>query len=360
MKKSLAILMIVISFAGCKDKTEKTKPQISDITESVYASGIIKSKDQYQAFATVNGIIETIFVNEGDTVNIGTPILSISNRTQKLASENALLNEQFASLEANQGKLADARQFKDVAKSKMLNDSLLYYRQKTLWQQQIGTKVELEQRELAFQNSKAAYFSAAVKFEDLKRQLNLSSEQAKNNYLISSQQANDFTLKSEIKGTVYNILKSKGEIVGLQTPLAVIGNSKAFILEMQVDEYDIFKVKQGQEVLITMDSYKNNVFNARVTKIYPLMNERSKTFLVEAEFTNAPANLYPNITFEANIVIRKKDKALIIPRSYLISDSLVVKEKGDTVTVKTGLKDYQKVEILSGLSETDVIIKAKK
>ena len=137
----------------------------------------------------------------------------------------------------------------------------------------------------------------------------------------------------------------------------MIGNSKHFILEMQVDEYDIFKLKEGLMVLVSMDSYKGRVFEAKVTRIFPLMNERSKTFLVEAEFVHGPEVLYPNVTFEANIVLQTKEKALLIPRNYLINDSLVIKATGDSVKVKTGLKDYKKVEILSGITETDELLK---
>lgn len=356
MKKTIVFLSVLF-FVSCKDKTEKTKPETASITESIYASGLVKSVDQYQAFATVNGIIETVFVKEGDLVKKGDPILSISNEAQRLSKENAELAAQFSDFNTNQGKLNEAGLFIDLARNKMKNDSSLYFRQKNLWQQNIGTKVELEQRELAFQNSKASYYSSRVKYEDLKRQLNFTSSQSKKNLLISSKLESDFTLKSEIDGTVYSLLKSKGEIVGLQTPLAVIGNSKQFILEMQVDEYDIFKLKEGLMVLVSMDSYKGKVFEAKVTRIYPLMNERSKTFLVEAEFVHGPKVLYPNVTFEANIVLQSKDKALLIPRNYLINDSIVLKAGGDSVKVKTGLKDYKKVEILSGITETDELLK---
>lgn len=358
--QKIAVFLIAISLFSCKNKTESIKPTISKISESVYASGIIKSKDQYQAFATVNGIIENIFVKEGDTVKVGTPILSISNEAQKLSKENAELAAQFSDFNANQGKLNEAKLFIDLSRNKMKNDSLLYFRQKELWQQQVGTKVELEQRELAYQNSKTAYYSANVKYDDLKRQLDFTSSQSKKNLAISSRQEGDFTLKSEVNGRVYSLLKNKGEIVGLQTPLAIIGDASEFILEMQVDEYDIFKVKLGLPVLVTMDSYKGKVFEAKVTKIYPLMNERSKTFLIEAEFVEKPELLYPNITFEANIVLQVKDNALLIPRNYLVNDSLVVKASGDTVVVKTGLKDYQKIEILSGINAEDVLIKPSK
>lgn len=353
----LLILFVIGLLFSCGKKTETIKPTEASITESIYASGIIKSKDQYQAFATVNGIVEQIFVTEGDSVKKGDPILLISNEAQRLNKENAELAAQFADYNANQGKLNEAKQFVELSKNKMKNDSALFFRQKNLWQDQIGTKVELEQRELAYQNSKTTYYSSLVKLDDLKRQLDFTSEQSKKNLMISSKLENDFTLKSEMNGIVYSINKSKGELVGLQTPLAVIGDANHFILEMQVDEYDILKVKNGLSVLISMDSYKGKVFEAKVTKINPLMNERSKTFLVEAEFVQFPEKIYPNTTFEANIVVTTKEKALLIPRTFLLNDSLVVKANGDKIKVSTGLKDYKQIEILSGITAEDELIK---
>lgn len=356
-------LMIRILFLSsillfsCKTEIEKIKPFQGPISESIYAAGFIKSKNQYQVFSTVNGIIDQVYVAEGDTVKKGSLLLSISNETQRLNKENAELAAQFYDLNANQGKLTEAKQSIDLARYKMANDSILYSRQAELWQQQIGTKVELEQRELAFQNSKSAYLSTIVRYEDLKRQLDFSSLQTKKNLLISSKLQSDYILRSEMDGIVYSFTKTKGELVSQQTALAIIGDAKNFTLEMQVDEYDIFKIKKGLIVLVTMDSYKDQVFEAILTKVNPLMNELSKTFLVEAEFIQPPPLLYPNITFEANIVIQSKEQAILIPRNYLLNDSAVIKVSGDTVRVRTGLKDYKKIEILSGLEAEDELIK---
>lgn len=357
MYRILVFALVIFHLASCKGKVETIQPTSESITESIYASGLIKSKNQYQAYAMVNGIVEEIYLNEGDTVKKGTPILLISNKTQQLNKENAQLVAAFSDFNANQGKLNEAKLFIDLAASKMRSDSTLYFRQKNLWDQQIGSKVEMEQRELAYQNSKTAYYSAKVKYNDLKRQLDFNSSQSKKNLAISSNLENDFTLKSEIDGIIYSLAKSKGEIVGAQTPIAVIGDSKNFILEMQVDEYDILKIRKGLPVMVTLDSYKGKVFKATVTKINPIMNERSKTFLVEAEFDEQPEVLYPNISFEANIVISEKKNALLIPRNYMLNDSMVLKSDGDKVRVKTGLKDYQKIEILSGISKNDVLAK---
>lgn len=298
-------------------------------------------------------------MSDGDSVKIGTPILSISNEAQKLNKENAELAAAFSDINANQGKLNDAQLAVDLAKNKTKVDSALFFRQKNLWQQQIGTKVELEQRELAYQNSKNVYYSSVVRYNDLKRQLNFSSSQSKKNLLIADKLQSDYVLKSEINGIIYSLTKSKGEIVGAQTPIAIIGDAGKFILEMQVDEYDILKIKKGLTVLVTLESYNGKVFEALVTKINPLMNERSKTFLVEAEFLKQPEILYPNISFEANIVINSKEKAILIPRDYLLNDSFVVKPNGDKIAVKTGLKDYQKIEIISGINKSQELIKPK-
>ena len=106
-----------------------------------------------------------------------------------------------------------------------------------------------------------------------------------------------------------------------------------------------------------MDSYKGQVFEAIVSKIYPIMNERSKTFLVEAEFVQRPQTIYPNVTFEANIILQSKKQAILIPRNYLINDSLVIKGDGQKVIVKTGLRDFQKIEIISGISAEEELLK---
>lgn len=352
MTKRLLFISSLFLFS-CGKKAETIKPTVAPISESIYASGLVKSQNQYQAFATVNGIIQDILLQEGDTVKKGMPILTIVNDAQRLSKENAELAANFADLNVNQGKLNDAQQNIELAQRKLKNDSSLLARQQVLWQQNIGSKVELEQRELAFQNAKSSLYSARVKYEDLKRQLVLNAAQSQKTLQISSRLASDFTLRSDIDGIVYQLPKKKGELVTAQTPLAIIGDAEHFVLEMQVDEYDILKVEKGLKVLVTMDSYKGKVFDAVVTKIDPLMNERSKTFLVEATFTEAPKRLYPNVSFEANIILQTKDKALLIPRNYVINDSFVLKENGDKVAVKTGLKDYKMIEILSGISAED-------
>jgi len=275
---------------------------------------------------------------------------------QKLNNENAVLASDYNTVSANRDKLNEAQQTINLQKSKMDNDALLLDRQKILWADTIGTKVQLEQKELAAENSKMMYQSALIKYNDLKKQLNFFAAQSDKNLQITQRQSSDFTIKSKINGLVYKIYKEKGEAITIQTPLALLGSKNDFILEMLVDEFDITKIEKGLSILIVMDSYKGEVFKASVSNISPMMNERTKTFLVEAIFIDPPKTLYPFFSFEANIVIQTKQNALLIPRNLLLNDTTVVKANGDKTFIKTGLKDYRMVEVLSGITEKDELI----
>ena len=69
------------------------------------------------------------------------------------------------------------------------------------------------------------------------------------------------------------------------------------------------KIKPHQKVFVSLDSYKGQTFEAEVVKISPIMNDRSKTFTVDARFTKAPPLVYPNLSLEANILIQTKKNA---------------------------------------------------
>lgn len=360
MRLIFFIALTLACFSSCKKAKEKTQVSSANITESVYASGIVKSKNQYQVFSTVNGLIAKLLVTEGDTVKKGDPIIIISNEIQQLNNENAQLAAQFAAANINSDKLNELNENIELAKIKMNNDQSLLQRQRNLWIQGIGSKNELDQRELSYNNSTTAYQAAQMRYNDLKKQLQFSSAQSQKSLQISSSIAKDYTLKSNNSGRVYSLLKKQGELVNTQGPVAVIGDAHAFMLELQVDEYDIAKIRLGQHIAISLDSYKGQAFDAVVTKINPLMNDRTRSFTIEADFVTEPASLFPNLSVEANIIIQTKEKALLIPRNFLVNDTTVILENNEKRKITTGLKDYQRVEVLSGLNNGDIILKPVK
>jgi RND family efflux transporter MFP subunit len=357
MYQQLLLFIFCFIIISCRSKQEKTKPLQEKITESVYASGIIKSNNQYNVFSKVNGVIAEILVKEGDVVKKGDVIMKLVNTNAQLNTENAALSVDYTAANNNAEKLHELQIASTLAKSKTTEDDLLQQRQQNLWNENIGTKNDLEQRQLAYKNSVTAYETAKLRYTQLQKQINFQEKQSQNNLQIAYAIKNDYTIKTDADGRVYNIVMKQGEMVNTLSPVAIIGNADDFMMELQVDEFDINRIKTGQNIVLSMDSYKGQVFEATVTKIDPIMNDRSKSFTVEAEFIKQPATLYPNLTCEANIVIQQKEKAITIPRSYLLAGDSVWVEKNKKRKVIVGLKDYQKVEIISGITINDFIYK---
>jgi multidrug efflux pump subunit AcrA (membrane-fusion protein) len=353
------ILSISLLLISCKKEKESIVVTNGDITESVYASGKVKAIDQYNVYSTVNGVLQNIPVNVGDHVTIGQTLFEIDNVTSELNTENARIALDLSAENNRKGsdKLQEIEFSVNLALEKLQLDSSLYYRQKKLWEQNIGTQLEFEQKKLAFDNSKLNYQTSKTRLAQLKTQLQNELKRANVNYNINKKLFSDYSIKSTLNGKVYDILKDKGELVTPQSQLAVIGKADTFLLELAVDENDIVKINLGQKILITMDSYKGKVMDAVVDKIYPIMNERTRTFTVEAHFIDPPKKLFPNLTLEANIIIQTKKNIITIPNNYIIDGKFVVVDKNKKREIKTGLKDYQKVEVVEGLKENETIYK---
>lgn len=356
MKKN-TIILLSIFFTSCNDKLEKVKPVIENITESVYASGIVKSKNQYKVFSLANGLIDKILVSEGDTIKKGEVLIRLVNTSTELNTENAKISADYAAVAANSEKLDELKFSIEIARNKMENDNLLYQKQKNLWAERIGTQNELELKELNAKSSTNAYNTAKLRYTALQKQITFQAKQTQKNLELAQKNNNDFNIKSDIDGKVYQLLMEEGEMINSLSPVAIIGDNSEFLLELQVDEYDINRVKIGQKIAMSMDSYKGQVFQCLVSKINPIMNERTKSFTIEASFIDPPKTLYPNLTCEANIIIQQKTKSITIPRTYLLEGNYVFLEKDKKTKVVTGLKDYQKVEILGGITANDYIYK---
>ncbi len=352
----ILVLILLLTVVRCSTPPKTYIVKKATITESVYASGNIESMNQYQLYPTVNGVIESIFVTEGAFVKKGQKILKISNEIAQLSMENSAFQMNYNRLENNKNKLKELQHSIEVAASKSKIDSAQFQKNKVLFENDIITSTELNNSELLSKNSKSTYYNLKMQLEDVKKQLQLNDQLSKTAYSQTKKTNSDYVLKSEISGEVFTLLKKKGELVTPQTLLGVMGNHSEFKLKLQIDEYDIVKIKIGQQITVKLDSYKGTVFLAKVTKIIPYMNERSKTFTIEGSFVNPPPILYPNLTFEATILIRKKSNVLVIPRELLFNEHYVIDKEGKKHFVKIGLKDYNSVEILSGISEKDALI----
>ncbi|MGV3508434.1 MAG: hypothetical protein ACO1N7_04030 [Sphingobacteriaceae bacterium] len=91
MKINILPALIVLILSACNRDIERTKPTVSSITESVYASAKIKAGRQYEVYSSVNGIVEKILVEPGDIIEKNQPLFIIDNRNASLNATSAEL-----------------------------------------------------------------------------------------------------------------------------------------------------------------------------------------------------------------------------------------------------------------------------
>ncbi|MEO9870637.1 efflux RND transporter periplasmic adaptor subunit [Ekhidna sp.] len=360
MRFGLKKLFFVLSwsFFSCSNHEDQIKPSILPITESVYSSVTIQPDSLYEVYAAVSGIVDQVFIEEGDLINEGETVIKITDITPRLNEQNSklVLDLKRANYSGSANILAEQENEIAVAALKLKNDSIYFVKQKKMWKQNIGTKNEFDNRKLNYEVARKNLDLLQNKYERTRHELEAQLKQAENSYISSYTKSKDYIVRSKIHGKVYKVHKSPGELVSGQEPIASIGSEGKFIIEMLVDEVDIIRIKTGQEVLVVLDAYGEDVFFAKVSKIVPSIANESQTFLVEGEFENQPEILYSGLTGEANIIISKKEAALSIPLDYLMDDTWAMTTEGK-VKVETGVRNFEYVEIISGLDSGSVLIK---
>lgn len=343
---------------SCSRQQDKMLPIKQNLTESVYASITIQPDSLYQAYAIVAGILDNNLVDEGQSISKHEAILQIINNTPKLNTQNAKFALDLAKENYN-GSAAILNSIKDeivAATLQFQNDSINYFRQKNLWEQNIGSKIQYDTKKLSYELASNNLGLLKRKYHRTKNELQTTIKQAQNNYHASLINNKDFTVTSKINGKVYALYKEPGEIVNTMEPLASIGSSTNFVIDILVDEVDIVRISINQIVLISLDAYKGELFIGEISKIYPKKDERNQTFKVEALFIERPKVLYPGLSGEANIIIAKKDTVLTIPKAYIIADNKVKTDDG-LVTITTGLQNMEYIEIHSGIDKDTYIYK---
>jgi multidrug efflux pump subunit AcrA (membrane-fusion protein) len=353
----LATFLLLIS---CSEERETTKPKQELMVEAVYSSVTIQPNQEYKVNASIAGYLDEVKVKEGDKVKLGDVLFVISNQSVLLNQRNSELSYDLVK-DSYQGKANVIDEMKvdlNSAKLKMTNDSINAARISTLFAKNVASKSELEAATIAYELSKNNYSILKNKIirkeQELKNQLN----QSKNNVDASASKTGDYIIRSNINGKIFQLNKEKGEFVSMQETIAIVGDGSQFSIDMLIDEVDISKVDVGQKVLVTLEAYKDKVFEAYITEIAPKMDERTQTFKIKANFKNVPKKLYMGLTGEGNIVINEKKKALVIPKDYLLPGNQVETENG-IVKVKTGLSNWDFVEILSGINQNTIIYKPK-
>tara|TARA_Y100000385_G_scaffold87669_1_gene90273 strand:+ start:99 stop:1196 length:1098 start_codon:yes stop_codon:yes gene_type:complete len=355
-------LTIIVSFSvGCDSvsKEQTTKPTLKDITELVYASANVVPQNTYNCRPSRSGIIEDIFIDEGDQIKKDQPLFSISataDVNNRLNNAKVNLQEAKDNLFGGNNKLTSIEiELVRITEQNQI-DSSNYQRRKALWDQSIGSKNQLEQAFLSYQSSSSILNGLKVEYEKTRSTLQNQYDIAQN--LVNTEQSllKDLVIKSKIDGKVFTVFKETGEFISPQESFAEIGSTDDFLIELNFDEVDISKIEIGDTAIVHLEAYPDSVYTSTLSYISETKDDITQTFNVESIFTNAPSKLFNGLAGEANILVAKRKNAITIPSEYLIDGNKVLTSDGQT-TVKIGVKSLEYVELLNGIDTSTVLLK---
>jgi multidrug efflux pump subunit AcrA (membrane-fusion protein) len=120
-------------------------------------------------------------------------------------------------------------------------------------------------------------------------------------------------------------------------------------------------VHLGQAVRVKVEG-DTNVYQGKVVRLSPAINEQDRTLLVEAEVPNEHGQLRPGAFAEAEIITTAEERAVFVPATAIITfagiEKVITVEAGVSVEkrVQTGRRDGKRVEIVAGLKPDDVVV----
>ncbi len=360
MKNLISIGLIIIAshFNSCGIKTEETKPVKKDVTEMVFASGILEAKNTYKLTAQTDGYIIKLNFNEGDVIEAGNIVAEVNNQENQFNTESAAALFTIAenNTKANAPAIAQANNALTLAKQKLESDSIQLKRYKTLFSKKSVSQLELENQTLQYNTTKANYISALENFKLVKQQAEqqLISSNASQN--ISKTLFSNNKIKASVSGRIYEKFKQPGDYVKRGEVIATIGNADELYAKVNIDENNISKIKIGQEAIIQLNTTKEKTYKGRVTEILPSFDIASQSFLCKIEFLDKLDFKIAGTQLQSNIVIGKHKGALLIPRNFLDFDDKVTLINKSKVSVKTGFIGKDWIQIKSGIDDNTKLI----
>ncbi len=366
MKKTITYILAatLLSVSACKPKFEEASPKTGPVTEAVFASGSIEPKDAYTLTSISDGFIMKAYVTENDLVKDKQLLFRLDNKQQNTQVSIAETNVEYAKLNATHSAPAlmqIAAQI-DAARVKMQADSIAFARYERLFRTHSVSQQDLDNATVNYQSSTSSFRALMQNYKaaaDRARQ-ELSNTQSQ---LQNARAGNQYyDLVAIGAGKVYQVYKKQGDLVRKGDKVAMLGNPDSIVIYLDIDEGSVARLQIGQQTLVELNTDKTKTYEATITKIYPHFNETSQSYKVEARFVKEVPGVISGTQLQANIITNRKENAILIPHVFVAPGNKVLVKKGDkidTAVITTGIVSDEWIEVLSGLSATDRIVKMK-
>ena len=271
---------------------------ISDIEKKTVVTGKVIPEDEVEIKPQIQGIIEGLFVEEGDLVQTG----------DLLARIKVVPNEQ--NLNSANGRLQNS-------KIVLKNAKIEFDRNKDLYEKGIISKQQFQNIELQYNQAIQNVNNAESDLEIIRSGSAGGAASANTN------------IRATVPGTVLEIQVEEGfQVIASNsfnagTTIATIADMKKMIFEGKVDEAEVGKLKVGMPLKVSLGAIEDETLEARLKFIAPKGNEEQGAvqFIIEADlFLNDSIFIRAGYSANASLVLERKDSIMVVSESLLQFD----------------------------------------
>lgn len=349
----------ILFLSSCGKETQETQPIRKEVSETVFASGVLEADGEYTLMAQTNGYITQLTFDEGDIITKGSTVIIIQDDDSKinLSGADDLLDIAKQNASPNAPLLLQAKTNIEISKDQMEQDRLNMERYARLWKKNSIAKIEYDNAKHKYETAQKNYQVTLESYEKVKNDANqviVSNE-------ISRKLSASATTKSKIKalqgGKVYKKYKSLGDYVRAGEVIAEIANPDLIYALVNIDESNIAKVSIGQEATIQLNTNTEKSYKAKVEEVLPTFDEASQSFLVKLYFVDELDFRIINTQLQANIHLGESENVLLIPRNYIDYGGYVqVKGQEEKTKVETKFVSSEWVQVIEGIDENVTLV----
>ena len=312
-----------------------------DISVPLVATGTIFPAYESNIGPKISGTIEIVYVDEGDTVQKGQPLVQLDQQNLLIA-----LRQGHAAVRVAEAQLKEAEvKGENLKKEKERLANLL---KKNVISQQKYDDID------------TAYSMAVTGMEVIRAQI-LSSRE---NLAMAEQKLRDTVIIAPFSGLIVKRFINQGEFVSTMppSPLFLMMSIDKVKTEIGLPEIHIAHIHLGNPVDVTVDTYPGSIFKGTVSTINPMVDPVSRAFTVKVGIPNKDHRLKPGMFARVTIYPTIHKGALIVPfKSVMKREGMTVVFVIEGMTVRlrkvtAGITNEREIEVIDGLQEGEEVV----
>ena len=323
-------------------KTTVVSRGIIDSTVTNSKAGTIRARQRARLSTEIGGRVVEITHREGDVVAQGELLLLLNDSTLRAQETQAL-----EAIRASDAHYQETCITKDKARRE-------YDRKRKLAAQNIVSEDLLDQLLHVYQAAQAACDAADAEREKVR---------ASRAGVVAD--LDKVSIYAPFPGVIAEVNVEVGEWV-TPSPEGIIDliNQESLYVSAPMDEIDSGRIEPGLPVRVTVDSRPGETFLGKVTRIAPYVLDieaQNRTVEIEVELDDLEisSSLLPGTSADVEVILKTLQDAPRIPTTALFQNNRVLVVEDDVLIereIETGLRNWDYVEVKSGLEEGEVVV----